>query len=195
MEEKTLVKLESGGAKLICKGICVALLILGFVSGVYTSLTYMPENGFGNYFWTSILPYCMSLHFLPLAGVALVLYLWVALTELTVTNKRVYGKTSFGKRVDLPLDSISAVGTGWFKSISVSTSSGRITFFAVSNRNEFHKVISELLISRQDKNAVSNSNSQSTNSADELKKYKELLDSGIITQEEFDAKKKKLLGV
>ena len=30
---------------------------------------------------------------------------------------------------------------------------------------------------------------------DDLKKYKELLDSGIITQEEFDAKKKQLLGL
>ena len=32
-------------------------------------------------------------------------------------------------------------------------------------------------------------------SADELKKNKELLDSGVITQEEFDAKKKQLLGL
>ena len=32
-------------------------------------------------------------------------------------------------------------------------------------------------------------------SADELKKFRELLDSGIITQEEFDAKKKQLLGL
>ena len=31
--------------------------------------------------------------------------------------------------------------------------------------------------------------------ADELKKFKELLDSGVITQEEFDAKKKELLGL
>jgi len=31
--------------------------------------------------------------------------------------------------------------------------------------------------------------------ADELKKYKELLDSGIISQEEFDEKKKQLLGL
>jgi len=30
---------------------------------------------------------------------------------------------------------------------------------------------------------------------DEIKKYKELLDSGIITQEEFDTKKKQLLGL
>ena len=32
-------------------------------------------------------------------------------------------------------------------------------------------------------------------SADELKKFKDLLDSGIISQEEFDAKKKQLLGL
>ena len=34
----------------------------------------------------------------------------------------------------------------------------------------------------------------STSIADELKKLKELLDSGIITQAEFDAQKKKLIG-
>ena len=34
-----------------------------------------------------------------------------------------------------------------------------------------------------------------TSNADELKKYKELLDEGIISQEEFDAKKKQLLNL
>lgn len=34
-----------------------------------------------------------------------------------------------------------------------------------------------------------------TSAADELKKFKELLDMGVITQEEFDAKKKQLLGL
>ncbi len=37
--------------------------------------------------------------------------------------------------------------------------------------------------------------SPTTSAADELKKFKELLDSGVITQEEFDAKKKQLLGL
>lgn len=36
---------------------------------------------------------------------------------------------------------------------------------------------------------------QNTSDADELKKYKDLLDNGVITQEEFDAKKKQLLGL
>ena len=39
------------------------------------------------------------------------------------------------------------------------------------------------------------SNNSAVSPADELKKFKELLDSGVITQEEFDAKKKQLLGL
>ena len=42
------------------------------------------------------------------------------------------------------------------------------------------------------RNGISNT-VQAISSADELKKFKELLDMGIITQEEFDAKKKQLL--
>ena len=36
---------------------------------------------------------------------------------------------------------------------------------------------------------------QQVSGADEIMKYKELLDNGIITQEEFDAKKKQILGL
>ena len=36
---------------------------------------------------------------------------------------------------------------------------------------------------------------QQVNIPDEIRKYKELMDDGIITQEEFDAKKKQLLGL
>ena len=36
---------------------------------------------------------------------------------------------------------------------------------------------------------------QQISSADELRKFKELLDIGVITQAEFDAKKKQLLGI
>ena len=46
----------------------------------------------------------------------------------------------------------------------------------------------------KEQKTVSAENS-SVSAADELKKFKELLDSGVITQEEFDAKKKQLLGL
>ena len=36
---------------------------------------------------------------------------------------------------------------------------------------------------------------QNTSAAEEIKQFKELLDNGVITQEEFDAKKKELLGL
>lgn len=38
-------------------------------------------------------------------------------------------------------------------------------------------------------------NANNLSSADEIKKFKDLLDSGVITQEEFNAKKKQLLGL
>lgn len=43
--------------------------------------------------------------------------------------------------------------------------------------------------------AGSSSEAQAGSAADEIKKFKELLDLGAITQEEFDAKKKQLLGI
>lgn len=42
---------------------------------------------------------------------------------------------------------------------------------------------------------VESTGNTATSAIDEIKKYKELLDMGIITQEEFDAKKKQLLGL
>lgn len=36
---------------------------------------------------------------------------------------------------------------------------------------------------------------QTTDATDEIRKFKSLLDEGILTQEEFDAKKKELLGL
>ena len=44
-------------------------------------------------------------------------------------------------------------------------------------------------------NRLSNINAQSESPTEQIKEYKELLDSGIITQEEFDMKKKELLNL
>lgn len=118
--------------------------------------------------------------------------------ELTVTTKRVYGVAAFNERVDLPLDSITAVGTSIFSGIAVTTASGAIKFALLENRDEMHNVISKLLIERQNKSISSTTTIKQEipqSNADELKKFKDLLDSGIISQEEFDAKKKQLLGL
>lgn len=120
--------------------------------------------------------------------VGIVMWLYVKNCEIVVTNKRIYGKAAFGNRVDIPLDSVTAVGIiGWLKGISVSSSSGFIKFLYISNYNEIHKKISDIIMSRT---SISRNDSSQ---ADELKKYKELLDNGVISQEEFNAKKKQLL--
>lgn len=136
------------------------------------------------------------------AALVLIAFLYVfdkliSQNEIIVTNKRIYGKAAFGRRVDLPLDAISAVGTGFFKSIIITTSSGKIKFSMMDNRDGLHRAISNLLIERQNKSVIATTVKQENpqSNADELKKFKELLDAGVITQEEFDTKKKQLLGL
>jgi len=71
-----------------------------------------------------------------------------------------------------------------------------VSFLAIKNTDEIHSVLSDLIIARQDK-SVNNIIKQEIpqSNAEELKKYKDLLDNGIITQEEFDQKKKQLLSL
>ena len=119
--------------------------------------------------------------------------------EIVVTDKRVYGKTYFGKTIDLPIDSVSAVGSKWMKGISVATSSGKISFLLIKNAKEIHEEIRKLLISRQEEKRTQSKTEQAvaTVSSDfeSLKKLQELLNEGIITQEEFETKKKQILGL
>ena len=137
------------------------------------------------------------------AGLVIAIILFVCMTSnsLTVTDKRIYGKTWFGKRVDLPVDSISAISSiGLLKGISVATSSGKLSFILIKNADEMYKELNNLIISRQSEKEAKKpietiQATQNLSNADEIKKYKELLDMGIISQEEFDAKKKELLGL
>ncbi len=122
--------------------------------------------------------------------VAIFFVIEMNLCELTVSDKRVSGKTSFGRKVDLPIDKISSVGTCIPKGITVATSSGKINFWLLINREEVYQAISDLTKKRQDSLAE-----PKNNNIDDLKKLKDLLDNGVITQEEFDQKKKQLLGL
>lgn len=63
--------------------------------------------------------------------------------------------------------------------------------FANSVANEIRKAFENY----KDNDVVEVAGSPVASVADELKKFKELLDLGVISQEEFDAKKKQLLGL
>lgn len=193
MEEKILIKSERYNVKKFFKAICI-------IGGILFSVRLIiPANSFDalySYFGV-VFVVVIVLTGLPLPLFALggLIYLWLHSYELTVTDKRIYGKVAFGKRVDLPVDSISAISTvRLFKGVSVSTASGKISFLVIKNADEIYTVMNNLLIERQqEKNGVTTAPVE--NETDKLKKYKDLLDSGVITQEEFDAKKKQLLGL
>lgn len=59
---------------------------------------------------------------------------------------------------------------------------------------EIQKIVSEYQ-NTHGKTAQSVTNVIQKSPAEQIKEYKDLLDSGVITQEEFDAKKKQLLGL
>lgn len=64
-------------------------------------------------------------------------------------------------------------------------------------QDKINKVITAGDVQKESKTVRSEAKKEETEvgSADEIKKFKELLDTGAITQEEFDAKKKQLLGL
>ena len=195
MEEKIIVKGQFNKHNMfviICLSLAAVLFLISvglysFDTSVvddgylYTAIAFCYPAGVGILFYTAVLFLCIGVF----------LAIMMNRCEITVTNKRVYGKIKFGRQIDLPLDKISSVGTCMLSGLKVATSSGLMEFWLLSNREEVYTAISKLLQDRQ--NTPSEKNIHHSSSADELKKYKDLLDNGIITQEEFDAKKKQLL--
>ena len=132
--------------------------------------------------------------FLLLGFILFLIYLASKKVSIIVTENKVCG--TYGLMIptyfELPMDSINSIET-YVKGFAIRTSSRVISFGDIDNAAEITKAISDLIANRRTASTINLSTTQSN--ADELKKYKDLLDQGIITQEEFDAKKKQLLGL
>ena len=190
MDEKVIIKSEQYNFKsywitvLVIAGLSLLLAIpnIDWDWFLRRPFDWIIEEG-----WTNIFFDIMLITLI----VGTICYFWLRKMKLVVSDKRVYGQAAFGRQVDLPLDSITAIGKGTIKGIAITTASGAIKFKCIKNRDEIYDVVSKLLMERQTSKPVSNEAS----SVEDLKKYKELLDIGVISQEEFDAKKKQLFGV
>lgn len=86
--------------------------------------------------------------------------------------------------------------------MKMQTTRGSTTYkSAIQNAREILAAFTQIVknnLHEQQMSIFSNSSSSHSSelsSADELRKFKHLLDDGIITQKEFDAKKKQLLGI
>ena len=216
MDEKILIKSEMDKE---AKNICLALMgILFFISialfialateweyqeywyGYYKtetdlgySLAFSGYNGSGGALTCFIIA-CATFLF---GAIISIVYLVHRACEITVTEKNVRGKAIFGKEVVLPIYMVSAYSTRSFLStIAVATSSGLTKFALIENYVEIGNVLSKMINERQDSTAKSEPTVEAkTSNMDDILKLKNLLDQGIITQEEFDAKKKQLLGL
>ena len=213
MNEKILIK-----SKMDKKAKTVFLVLIGmlFLVSIILFLALATEWKFGSGKWTStasgyqvaINPYyddggkalaclitaCSS--FL-LGSIVSIVYLIHRKCELTITEKNVRGKAIFGKEVVLPVYMISAYSTRSFMStVSIATSSGLTKFAFIENYAEIEDVLSQKINERQENTAKAEPVAETAKEQmDDLFKLKNLLDQGIITQEEFDAKKKQLLGL
>ena len=203
MEEKEIIKGNSGKNRIIGLVLLAWAIIRLTIELIYTSNwveDYYAKYGRRYYDTVGELVFTVTNSAFDVFVIFFVIGIFlinISTNKITVTDKRVYGRALFKKQVDLPLDSISAVGTGLFKSIGVATSSGRISFMGISNRDDVHKAITKLIIDRQSNPTPTTQIKQEIqqSSADELGKFKDLYDKGVITKEEFEAKKKQLLGL
>lgn len=141
MEERTIIKGEQGNIG----GTRNAIFGIGVVLGLIASFTSIAGTS------PSIIDRVLviAVFFAPFLIIGLIFTAWASKISITVTDKRVYGTAAFGKRVDLPVDMISSVGTSMFKGIAVASSSGTIKFGMIKNRDEVHSAISRLLLERQ----------------------------------------------
>lgn len=116
--------------------------------------------------------------------------------ELQITENSIKGKSIFGKEVVLPMHMVSAYSTMEFLSvIAIATSSGVVKFSLIENYREIGNVLAKKINETQGNTVNNKTLTHQPSYIEEIKKLKGLLDAGIITQEEFDAKKKQLLGL
>ncbi|MBE6629696.1 MAG: SHOCT domain-containing protein [Ruminococcaceae bacterium] len=147
---------------------------------------------------TCLVFFILGCTFFLVGVVGAILYWAFSKCELIVTEKNVRGKTFFGKEVVLPLYMVSAYSTRkLFSTIAVATSSGLTKFVLIGNYAAIGEVLGQKINERQESTINETKVQQNTqnSSMDDLLKLKSLLDAGVITQEEFEAKKKQLLGI
>lgn len=124
---------------------------------------------------------------------------------IVCTNKRILmldkGMVYGLKLIDIPLDRINSISHSKgliLGKISITDGATTRTIENVSNRTVTfftNTVNKQIELFKQSKSTPVTQVIHNTSSADELIKYKQLLDMGVLTQEEFDAKKKELLGL
>lgn len=155
-------------------------------------------EGFGTAFWLWLLffstPFAAIFHF--------IIYKTYNRVSIEVTNYKVKCTYGLKDEMNIPIDSISSVtmNSSFLSAIGFTCAGNAYKMSYIENRKEIFDMVNKLLAER----SINKSNSFMTKFVDEqnngditteLKRFKKLLDEGLITEEEYDAKKKQLLNL
>ena len=174
----------------------------GFGYGGWYTYCVIYDFDFFDFYFSEFFGSCIHGYMLIAGVIAIVVGLIMKFNtekcEITVTNHRIFGKLARGEEVNIPLNQVTGVHSCSFDGVSVASIGNVSDFHCIANHKEVIKAISYILANPQGMGVSSPQRGETSgvsNEAEQLKRFKDLLDSGIITPEEFAAKKKEILGL
>lgn len=157
--------------------------------------TYLMHGTFWQYLFNNKFEFVLFIVILLLFIMLLIgsiLYIADKKTELVIYENEIIGKKIDGKTVQFLLKDIKSVETTKTQGLKITGAGIKYDIHLIENAEEMKNILMDMLAKVQHEQPVV---AVVGSSANDIKEYKELLDAGIITQEEFDAKKKQLLGL
>lgn len=128
----------------------------------------------------------------------LIISLWYALdskNSLVISNDRILCCKGEKTVKEFFIKDIKSVEITAIKGLAIKGNSIKYRINLLKNADSMKQTIMERLYALPAESISIASQTTQQSSADELKKLKELVELGVISQEEFDAKKKQLLGI
>ena len=207
-EEQIVIKGTRGNPKIFI-GIIIAESIIAYISllfvyyryqNSYYYYAYISDSLPGNPYFLIYLIYDEPFAVVFLVSIVLAVFVVVTIMQQTkkrefiVTDKKVYEKNTFAKKVKIPLDQITAINAVSFNGISIATTTGVYDFYFLDNRYEIMKTLNYLLSpAEQSTGGAFPDLEQTRRDAEKLIQLKELFDDGSLTEEEYLAQKKQIL--
>ena len=199
MEEKILIK--SIRSEKAYKNNLILIYSLSAGSAFFFAFFFSLEVGFETFsmcFWLWLLmfsaPFALIFHF--------ILKKTFDRVSIVVTNYKITGAYGFKEQMNIPIDSISSVtmNSSFLSAIGFTCAGNAYRMSYIENRIEIIEVVNKLIAERTADKRLCNTpikaeQNSSNDITTELKKYKSLLDEGLITQKDFENKKKQLLNL
>lgn len=175
------------------EGLMAELLKISGYGSSHSVCHWLRYGGFGQYCISYFMGPVVVITAITIALIiASILYIKDMKTELTIQDNSVIGKKSNGKTIQFLLKDIKSVEITKTHGLKITGTGIKYSIHSISNNEEMKSAIMNMLTKLPIEQPTM---TVLTSTAGTIKEYKDLLDAGIITQEEFDAKKKQLLGL